>query len=318
LPEFVNPGELSVFPMVVSSVFNESIDMNSAKLHLRYGNIGEYAQSSVSSNGPNSFLVELPSSSCGLVGEYWFTVSTSAGQVARYPGGSEVLQTTASSVVYTWNMDQNPNWTMQGEWNWGVPTGGGGEYGNPDPTSGATGNNVLGYNLAGDYANNLAQTHLTTDMLNFQNNTNTILQFSRYLNVEQPMYDNATISISVSGDPWTTVWSNPNTITDSQWETVSYDISNRADMQSNVQIRWTMGTTDSAWRYSGWNIDDVQILTVSGNGVVGDVTCDGVVNVTDILSVVSAWGPCAGVCPEDIVPDGVIDVSDLLKVIANW
>jgi hypothetical protein len=79
-----------------------------------------------------------------------------------------------------------------------------------------------------------------------------------------------------------------------------------------------MGTTDSAWRYSGWNIDDVQILTVSGNGVVGDVTCDGVVNVTDILSVVSAWGPCAGVCPEDIVPDGVIDVSDLLKVIANW
>jgi hypothetical protein len=177
---------------------------------------------------------------------------------------------------------------------------------------------VLGYNLSGDYANNLGETHLTTGVLSFQNSTNTVLQFKRYLNVEQPAYDNATISISVMGDPWTTVWANQATITDSQWETVSYDISARADTQTGVQIRWTMGTTDGGWRYSGWNIDDVQVLSASGNGIIGDVNCDGLVNVTDILSVVSAWGPCAGVCAEDIVPDGVVDVSDLLRVIANW
>ena len=318
LPQFVNPGDLSIFPMEVTSVFDEPINTGSAKLHLRYGNSGEFAQSSITPKGASSFLVELPSSPCGLIGEYWFTVSTEAGQTARYPSGTEVLQTSTASIMYEWNMDQNPNWTTQGQWAWGTPTGGGGEYGNPDPISGATGNSVLGYNLSGDYANNLGETHLTTGVLSFQNSTNTVLQFKRYLNVEQPAYDNATISISVMGDPWTTVWANPATITDSQWETVSYDISARADTQTGVQIRWTMGTTDGGWRYSGWNIDDVQVLSASGNGIIGDVNCDGLVNVTDILSVVSAWGPCAGVCAEDIVPDGVVDVSDLLRVIANW
>ena len=50
----------------------------------------------------------------------------------------------------------------------------------------------------------------------------------------------------------------------------------------------------------------------------GDVNCDGLVNVTDILAVVSAWGPCDMPCAEDIVPDGIINVIDLLQVIGNW
>ena len=79
-----------------------------------------------------------------------------------------------------------------------------------------------------------------------------------------------------------------------------------------------MGETDGAWTYSGWNIDDVQLLSTSGSAVLGDVNCDGVVNVTDVLAVVSNWGTCAGVCNEDLVPDGTINVSDLLQVIGNW
>ena len=79
-----------------------------------------------------------------------------------------------------------------------------------------------------------------------------------------------------------------------------------------------MGTTDNAWRYSGWNIDDVEILSTQSGGILGDVNCDGVVNVTDVLAIVSEWGDCALVCNEDIVPDGTINVSDLLQVIGNW
>jgi hypothetical protein len=79
-----------------------------------------------------------------------------------------------------------------------------------------------------------------------------------------------------------------------------------------------MGETDSSWKYSGWNIDDVQIITTDETGVIGDVNCDGLVDVTDALSVVSLWGPCEGICNEDIVPDGTIGVLDLLQVIGNW
>jgi hypothetical protein len=56
----------------------------------------------------------------------------------------------------------------------------------------------------------------------------------------------------------------------------------------------------------------------SGGGTLGDVNCDGVVNITDILSIISSWGDCPAVCNEDIVPDGTINVSDLLQVIGNW
>ena len=79
-----------------------------------------------------------------------------------------------------------------------------------------------------------------------------------------------------------------------------------------------MGSTDTSWKYSGWIIDDVVISASVESGIVGDVNCDGTVDVEDVLSVVSNWGPCAGVCAEDIVPDQNINVSDLLLVIANW
>ena len=51
--------------------------------------------------------------------------------------------------------------------------------------------------------------------------------------------------------------------------------------------------------------------------VVGDVTGDGIVDVSDILALISAWGPC-NECVEDLDHSGVVDVTDLLLVIGNW
>lgn len=60
--------------------------------------------------------------------------------------------------------------------------------------------------------------------------------------------------------------------------------------------------------------------------VIGDVSHDCQVNVRDLLSVISAWGPCGDPCPphcsEDIFPqpsgDCVVDINDLLMVIVDW
>ena len=49
----------------------------------------------------------------------------------------------------------------------------------------------------------------------------------------------------------------------------------------------------------------------------GDVNGDGVVNVTDLLAIMDAWGPCTD-CPADLNGDGLVNVVDLLEVIGNW
>lgn len=49
----------------------------------------------------------------------------------------------------------------------------------------------------------------------------------------------------------------------------------------------------------------------------GDTNGDFVVDVTDLLTVLSAWGPCDG-CPADVTGDGMVDVQDLLTVLAHW
>jgi len=162
--------------------------------------------------------------------------------------------------VYVFNMDTNPGWTTQGLWAWGQPTGGGGAYGNPDPTSGYTGLNVYGYNLNGDYTNSMSEMHLTSTAIDCTGLSTVSLKFWRWLGVERSTYDRAYVRVSNNGTTWTTIWQNPDEhVTDSTWVPQEFDISAIADGQPTVYLRWTMGTTDSGWTYCGWNIDDVEI-----------------------------------------------------------
>ncbi len=239
---------------------------------------------------------------------------------ASAPATIDITVADGPQVIYTFPMDSDPGWSREGQWDFGQPSGGGGQHGNPDPTSGATGDNVMGYNLAGDYDNAIPEYSLTSESLDCSNLTDVELHFMRYLNVETSTYDHASIRVSVAGGPFTTLWENAGEITDSSWVSQVYDLSDLADGQGDVRIRWVMGTTDGSWQYSGWNIDDVQIVAVNpSSGVPGDANGDGMVNADDILAVISAWGPCPpGDCPADVNGDGAVNTDDLLLVIANW
>ncbi len=52
-----------------------------------------------------------------------------------------------------------------------------------------------------------------------------------------------------------------------------------------------------------------------------DINRDGLVNTSDILELISAWGNCPDLpvdCPADIDANGIVNATDLLTIIENW
>lgn len=67
-------------------------------------------------------------------------------------------------------------------------------------------------------------------------------------------------------------------------------------------------------------MDSSMIDISSTEPIIGDLNGDSIVNVTDLLILISAWGTCptSGPCIADVNNDGFVNVSDLLLVISNW
>ena len=174
---------------------------------------------------------------------------------------------------YSWNMDTDPGWSTEGLWAYGKPEGKGGSgfdghdgHGGPDPSSGYTGDYVYGYNLSGNYENDLEEKNLTSTAINCSGLSQVTLKFRRWLGVEESSWDDhAYVRVSNDGIHWTTKWENPvvGDITDASWSLQTFDISSIADGQPTVYLRWTMGATGQEWQYCGWNIDDVEIWSAS-------------------------------------------------------
>ncbi|MCK4871886.1 MAG: hypothetical protein KAS72_04085, partial [Phycisphaerales bacterium] len=221
------------------------------------------------------------------------------------------------TVQQQWLLDIDPGWTAEGDWAFGQPTGGGGSQGGPDPTSGYTGDNVYGYNLSGDYPNDLGERHLTTDAIDCTDLYGVHLNFQRWLGVEQPIYDHAYIRVSSDGTDWTTVWENDAEVADTSWQQMNLDISTIADDEPTVYVRWTMGTTDGGWTYCGWNIDDVEIwaLPPGEPDCPGDLDGDLDVDQADLGILLSCYeiNDCG-----DIDGDGDTDQADLGILLAHY
>jgi hypothetical protein len=231
-----------------------------------------------------------------------------------------VLAIGVPEVQYAWTFDSNPGWSTEGLWAFGQPTGGGGQYGGPDPTGGYTGSYVYGYNLNGDYENSLPERNLTTSAIDCSDLTRVSLRFRRWLGVEQPSYDHAYLRVSNDGSHWELLWSNASEVTDYSWQLQEFDIAAIANNQPTVYLRWTMGPTDYSWQYCGWNIDDVEIWGIRAAPCFGDLDGDDDVDLADLAQLLGHYGMTSGATYEDGDLDGDtdVDLSDLAALLAVY
>lgn len=220
---------------------------------------------------PNSSADQNPSVEYSSPGYYDVTLT------AQNTGGSTTLSKAdyilIEDAIFTDDFETLTGWTLTNEFEIGPPQGKGAEHGNPDPLSAYGGNNVLGVDLSGtgsyqgDYEASLTnkQCQAVSPAFDCSGYTSVTLSFMRWLNVEQSTYDHAYIDVS-DGSNWYTIWSNSTTnIEDASWSFYSYDISSYAAGNSGVQVRFSIGSTDGSWQFSGWNIDDLKVTGEDGS-----------------------------------------------------
>ncbi len=162
-----------------------------------------------------------------------------------------------SAQGFTHELISGENQEGADDWQWGAPTGKGG-----DPLGAYSGNMVWGNDLAlTDRWNGLYQSNrvnaLTSPAYDLSEAGSVRLQFRRWLTVEDATYDHASIYVND-----VLVWRNSADASgsvhheDKEWILFDLDISEQAAGQSEVRIRWEI-ESDGGLEFGGWNIDDV-------------------------------------------------------------
>jgi hypothetical protein len=194
---------------------------------------------------------------------------------------------TADSEVggsdYEWTLSSGSSWEI------GLPVGTNGDPGaapSLDPED-----QILGYDLGGLYTNGMTTPkYAISPEIDCTDTVGVKLTFDRWLGVEDSAEDQAFIQVTNDGENWVDVWMNPSFVledpgdadpdvadlVDASWKTVVYDISEVADGQEAVQIRFGLATGGASatydpadpnlGRFGGWNIDNVELSAAGPDG----------------------------------------------------
>ncbi len=262
-PLIYTPNEEIEFRVEVKGVGNGIPVEGTGQLHLSIDN-DPFQIIPMSELSPNEYSITLPVYPCGTRVEYY--VSAEEQQMGRIDDFSPMTPkllpiALGIDTAFTDDFETDKGWVFSGnDWARGVPSGmGGTSYSGPDPSGGHSSQNVLGYNLLGNYENNINQHHVISPAIDCSILSDVHLVFWRWLGVEVAPFDRAYIWASNNGIDWEIVWENESEIFDIGWNRKEIDISSVTDYQSTVYLRWTMGPTDAGLTYCGWNIDDVLV-----------------------------------------------------------
>jgi len=167
---------------------------------------------------------------------------------------------------WEWDFETGPSnspqgWTLGSGWLWGYDTTIG-------QSGGVHGGTKAIYTYNGNYPNGLSATYATSPVIDCGGCSGTWkLKYWKRLGIESYYYDDAQVHVKNQQGNWVTVWDwNSYSTNPSSWTQMNHDISQYASGNSNLQIRFKLGSTDGSVTYTGWNVDDVSVEPDGGGG----------------------------------------------------
>ncbi|MEQ1566065.1 MAG: hypothetical protein ABMA64_10545 [Myxococcota bacterium] len=217
---------------------------------------------------------DIPAQGLGTFVEYWVEGVDTDGATFRVPTAGEIAPYTffvgdvieigcedfeASDGGYTHELLDGTVEDGADDWMWGTPSGLEG-----DPSAAFSGNNVWGNDLGGlidglnynglykpDKYNRLVSGPIDTLWY-----TDVFLQYRRWLNVEDGVFDQAVITVD-DKDVWSNwVGAESDHHQDHSWMSHVVDLDGKADQKTRVNLAWELHS-DPGLELAGWNIDDV-------------------------------------------------------------
>jgi hypothetical protein len=262
IPEILVPGETAVFEVVVDTLYDGTPIPETGALHYII-NDGTVQTEPMTIISEHHYAAELPPINCGDSLWYYVSAVEETEGMVYDPDPSDpffAFPSNKDTVVFFDDFETDRGWMISGGlWERGTPVGEGGESGGPDPVGGYNSASVFGYNLYGDYTNNMPERSITCQPLDISGLNGVTLSYYRWLGVDEPEYDHASVRMSHEGVYWTTIWENTEEVTDQEWVYQEFDISSFADNQPIVYVRFSMGTTNEWGTYCGWNIDEFKV-----------------------------------------------------------
>jgi len=260
--------------------------MDTALLHYSTDGGNTWSTSSMSGD-MESLRGTVPAQAEGTIVSYYFTLSTDSAGSSTAPSGGSINPYTLFvgelQELYCEDFEDSDGGYVHelvsgaweegaDDWMWGTPLGLGG-----DPDFAHSGNQVWGNDLGGGQYNgeyqNGKHNRLTSVEIDVGDYEELVLQYRRWLNVEDGYYDQA--NILANGQE---VWTNHSTTEsagdehhqDDQWLLHSVPI--QADGSGLLAVSWEI-ITDRGLTMGGWTIDDVcvyaKVPAQGGDGSLG-------------------------------------------------
>lgn len=227
-------------------------------------------------------------------------------------------------IAFYDNFETDKGWTVSnfglaaGQWERGVPADNGAD-GDPTSDYDHSGRCWLTGNQPGNSDVDGGPTVLTSPVLNLLSGINPTISFARWISCDDGPDDRIICEASANnGVTWSQVEIASST---GDWRKKSYSLNSAIPSTAHVRIRFVISDNPNN-SITEAAIDDFMIKYESLSDqppppVPGDINGDGVVNVQDVLALLSNFGQCNG-CSSDLNSDGVVDVYDLMQFLSTY